>query len=288
MKFFRRLSNSAAVWCVVAFTTGLSIIAISRGLNNPIVKLNENQILYLFSTSAQVLSAIYGLTLTAFVFYMESLNREASTDETLVQTIDVLRDRYYWHLIFISFLVIASLFLSNAIISYESSKDDYTSIILINGGQTVYAVTLISIVIFICDVIYPNSVEQASKSIQADIDKSLKDDSEQGSLERFVQNYNEIEALIQKVSSKYFDYRKSRRLRISNMRLAELLFKNDQISELLFGQLSNLIRLRNAIIHGAEPRVSQNMVAESEIIKDRLKKELNFSEAEPPNLDSTK
>ena len=34
------------------------------------ISLNENQILYLFSTSAQVIAAIYGLTLTGFSFFL--------------------------------------------------------------------------------------------------------------------------------------------------------------------------------------------------------------------------
>jgi hypothetical protein len=37
------------------------------GLVSSLFKLNENQILYLFSTSAQVLAGIYGLTLTGFI-----------------------------------------------------------------------------------------------------------------------------------------------------------------------------------------------------------------------------
>jgi hypothetical protein len=41
-----------------------SFITSIIGLKTPLLILNENQILYLYSTSAQVLAGIYGLTLT--------------------------------------------------------------------------------------------------------------------------------------------------------------------------------------------------------------------------------
>jgi hypothetical protein len=51
--------------------------------------LDENQILYLFSISAQVIAAIYGLTLTGFIFLRNELSREEFEDETLVDLFKV-------------------------------------------------------------------------------------------------------------------------------------------------------------------------------------------------------
>lgn len=61
------------------------------GLHSPALTLNENQVLYLFSTSAQVIAAIYGLTLIGFLFFRNELNREATKDETLTEAIDQLK-----------------------------------------------------------------------------------------------------------------------------------------------------------------------------------------------------
>jgi hypothetical protein len=47
------------------------------GLNHALFELTENQIMYLYSTSAQVLAAVYGLTLTGYIFLRGDLNREA-------------------------------------------------------------------------------------------------------------------------------------------------------------------------------------------------------------------
>jgi hypothetical protein len=55
--------------------------------------LNENQVLYLFSASAQVLAAIYGLTLTGLVLLRSELSREESEDETLSEAPGSLKTR---------------------------------------------------------------------------------------------------------------------------------------------------------------------------------------------------
>ncbi|WP_152903193.1 hypothetical protein [Stutzerimonas stutzeri] len=70
------------------------------GANNPVLILNENQILYLFSTSAQVLAGVYGLTLTGFIFFRNELSREELEDETLVEAVESLKKgiSLYWYL----------------------------------------------------------------------------------------------------------------------------------------------------------------------------------------------
>jgi|GEM_PF-7121262 hypothetical protein len=53
----------SALWIV------LSVVSTSVGLSSLVTPLNENQVLYLFSTTGQVIAAIYGLTLTGFIFF---------------------------------------------------------------------------------------------------------------------------------------------------------------------------------------------------------------------------
>src|SRR3546814_11451832 len=71
----------------------LAVITSYVGTKNPILTLNENQILYLFSTSAQVLAGVYGLTLTGFIFFRNELSREELEDETLVEAVERSEER---------------------------------------------------------------------------------------------------------------------------------------------------------------------------------------------------
>lgn len=67
---------------------------------------------------------------------------------------------------------------------------------------------------------------------------------------------------------------------ISNTRLAEILFRNERIEKLLFVHLRELITLRNSIIHGAEPIVSEQAVAMSRDVLQRLRSALGEGEGE--------
>jgi hypothetical protein len=70
------------------------------------------------------------------------------------------------------------------------------------------------------------------------------------------------------------------RRRISLTRLAEILLRNERIDQELFVGLRNLITLRNSIIHGADPIISQEAVVTSAKMLRRLGVALNDSHGE--------
>jgi uncharacterized protein YutE (UPF0331/DUF86 family) len=235
--------------------------------------LNENQILYLYSTSAQVLAGVYGLTLTGFIFFRNELSREEIEDDTLTEAVESLKNRYFKILMFITILSIFTLLMSNLVISSESKNNSPLTTIMMNIGQSSFVVNLLVIAYFIFDVISPKRVEKESKSIQQKVDPLLVDNLS-GSLEDFLTNYNKLENILQKYGQTYqseFENNSGRiRRRISNVRLAEFILRAEKIDNKLFEEIKNLITLRNSIIHGAEPVVSEKMVVASETILQKL------------------
>lgn len=250
----------------------LSLFCTFIGFSFSVLNLNENQILYLFSTSGQVLSGIYGLTLTGFIFFRNELSREEFDDETLVEVIEGLKKRYYKILVFVTCFTIFTLYLTNFIISYES-KNSIFSIFLLNFGQSSFVINLAIISYFIFDVLEPKRIEKESQKIKEKTDP-ISDQSEKGSLEEFLRNYNQIETLIQKYGQAYQSkdniFSISNQRRISNLRLAEFIFKAERIDLNFLNEIKNLIKLRNSIIHGADPIVSLSMVKKSEEILKKL------------------
>jgi hypothetical protein len=97
-----------------------SLITSFIGLKSPLLSLNESQILYLYSTSSQVLAGVYRLTLTGFIFFRNELSREEFEDDTLTDAVESLKSRYFKILIFITILSICTLILSNVVISLEN------------------------------------------------------------------------------------------------------------------------------------------------------------------------
>jgi len=252
------------IFAFSSFLIVISSITSLWGLTHSLLKLDENQILYLFSTSAQVLAGVYGLTLTGFVFFRNELSREEFEDETLADAVESLKRRYFTLLLFITALVLVTFALSNLAISGESKEHTHINTILINVGQTAFATSLISIAYFIFDVISPKRIEAASRALQEKADPTRSSEAK-GSLEEFLRNYNQIESLLVESGESYgvtgissSPTRNPRRA--SNSRLAEMLARNDRITKSLFLRLRELITLRNSIIHGADPVVSLDVV----------------------------
>ncbi|MFO1007993.1 MAG: hypothetical protein U0929_18690 [Planctomycetaceae bacterium] len=240
------------------------------------ISLNENQILYLFSTSAQVIAAIFGLTLTGFIFFRTELSREESDDETLFETVEILKARYFRLLLFITFMVGLTLLLANLAIACEGKGNTFLVTLVLNAGQSSFATSLLAIAYFIFDVISPKRIAIASQEVKTRIDPPVSK-QEVGSIKDFLRNYNGIENLLLQASDDSMqsvvtpNYKPFRR-RPSLIRLAESLYHNERISSELFDRLRKLITLRNSIVHGAEPDVSKDAVSESKDILDRLAK----------------
>lgn len=51
----------------------VSVVSSVVGLSGSLLVMNENQILYLYSSSPQILAGVYGLTFAGFVFFEVSL-----------------------------------------------------------------------------------------------------------------------------------------------------------------------------------------------------------------------
>jgi hypothetical protein len=241
----------------------LSCATSTWGSISSLFRLNENQILYLFSTSAQVLAGVYGLTLTGFIFFRNELSREEQEDETLADAVESLKTRYFRLLAFITVLVLITITLSNLAITIASSRHSALGVIVINSGQSLFATSLGAIAYFIFDVISPNRIEATSRALQSKVDPTY-DRANKGSLEDFLRNYNQIESLLTKYglfsNMEVAAYPSRQPRRISNARLAEILARNEMITIDLYVRIRNLVTLRNSIIHGADPVVSSELL----------------------------
>jgi hypothetical protein len=258
------------------------VLSSGRGL-----VLNESQILYLASTSAQVVAAVYGLTLTGFIFFRSELSREGLEDETLSDAVESLKARYFALLLFITVLVIASLLLANLTMVLESSKDEPRRSIVLGAGQAGFLTSLLAISYFVFDVISPKRIERASKSLQTDVDPHVEG-QQVGSLDEFLKNYEQIAAQLDGAAKDYLgnrgaDDRRPRR-QIPKDRVVEILYRSQRIEPALHQKLRDLIKLSNAIMHGADPVVSEAIVKTSAEAAHELKAALDRPIERRPRL----
>ncbi|MCG9681205.1 hypothetical protein L1D31_01380 [Vibrio sp. Isolate23] len=269
--------SEATGYFLLAFVV-LSVVACLFGSNLPLFKLKAEQVLYLYSTSAQVTAGIYGLTLTGFVFVREELNREVSNDDSLAEVINTLKEQHTKLL----FSVTASTFFTIFTCNFVISSDFYTltdaSFYAIHIGQVSFVLNLIFIAYFIFEVISTDRLEKASNILkgQTFIDE---EESKSGKLTDFLRNFNAIERILQDYGHEFRfvheDTKFKNRRRLPNPKLAEILLQAKLIDPSLHDQILTVIKLRNSIVHGAEPTVSESIVALSGTILKKLKDKIN-------------
>lgn len=261
------------IW--IALFIVLSLISINIGLHAPIWTLNENQILYLCSTSAQVLSGIYGLTLMGFIFFRGDIIKSMYNDESLKEILDMLSKRYFYLFIFVTFMSLVTIAICNLTITV--AKDDYTTlkIILMNTAQVSLFISLISSAYLVFDIIMPNRIEKASEKLRKLLDISKK----AGDVLKFIENFNFIDAELQKYGTKIKPKDNNSlskyQNRIPNKKILEILLHSNIINNTQFDRIKNLIELRNTIVHGFAPTVSFEMVKLSGEIRSELSELLN-------------
>lgn len=255
MRLHSLSSSSVSIGIALALII-LSVVSSALGLTNPWFKLSENQVIYLYSASTQVLAAVYRLTITGYLSFRSELLREARNHETRANSIEKVERRYLRQLFAATILVALTILLTNLVIAHQSSSSIFTLTILLNFAQSCFAISFIAISLFVLDVVTPHNVEAASQAIQNEIDPIQSSDRVDGRLEEFIRTYNEVEDLLKQTtiicqpivqtiqSAKSFK-------KVPNARLAELLWRERKIQHSLFADIKDLITLRNVIIHGA-------------------------------------
>lgn len=264
------------------FLIWLALCTFSIGLYKiyPLFHLNENQILYLFSSASQVIAAIYGLIITGYIFLRNELDRKADKDDSLEEIISLLKTEYFGSIIGISLTTLLSISLCFLVIVDETHTNRNLLGYLINLSVATILTELIIVVKFVITILNPNSIELASNKLR---DLTAKDkNNESGSLEDFLKYYNQIEYILDKYGSSFLypnltDYESVKRKRIAKSKLVYILFQEEKIDSDLKNKLIELISYRNGLIHGTNLSVSTRDVEMSEEILNKLKGSLGVA-----------
>lgn len=258
----------------------LSLTSIIIYWIKPLFTLNENQILYLFSSASQVIAAIFGLIITGYIFLRNELDRKADKDETLEEVILLLKSEYFGSIIGISITTIVSIAL--CFLTIVAETNDFTILLsyLINLSVATILTTLFIIVSFVIRILNPNSIEIASNKLRENTTKDKANES--GSLEDFLKNFNQIDYILEKYGttllySDVINYESAKRKRVAKTKLVYILFNERKIDEDLKNNLIELISLRNSLVHGTDLYVSVRDVQLSEELLTRLKNTLGVS-----------
>ncbi len=242
----------------------VTIILFSISFFNFTPFLNENQILYLSSTLAQVAATLFGLSITGYIFLEDKLAKDIEKDDTLVDVIEKLKDSYRHILLFgswvtglsILFCVINILYAQNAI----SDVSNYFIRYIIRCSIIFASASIFSTLRFVYRTVDPHKLRKISqKGIkESKFSSRINKKKDTNYLDEFLLIYNQLERDINEFISSKFDLDGlERRTSYKNF---HLLLIHGIINDNQYQMLQELRKFRNYTVHGDTMFVNESTV----------------------------
>lgn len=249
----------------ITVLTGLCVVTIINVFSsiflNPIFILNENQLLYLFSAMAQIMGGVFGLTLTAYVFFVDKFKESAKNDDTYYDATDVLLSRYFYILILIAVTCGATIVMCIAgIVTLHNWTIVYPFIL--RESVLIFFVGIISILVFGTMLLDPKKLDKEIVKMkkQAEEHYKAKGSTQAGDFTKFLRTYNLLEQVIiefakARVKGQTTYYQNYRPQIIQSLKI---LNTTEIINRSLLSEINEFRIYRNGLVHGVDFNVTQN------------------------------
>ena len=184
------------IWVGIALA-GLYMEWIIVGLSfSPIRVFSMEAVADVLMTGAEVVAGLYGLTLTGYIFFLDRLQQKAENDDFLEDIIALLKKRYHNMVLILSVVCFVVIVSSFSFVVYDANCGiipdstyafwGYETIVLMLGA-------LLFNIYFVITVVDPDKLSRASMRYKQKLSDS---DTELGSLQEFLQDYEDIEQLL--------------------------------------------------------------------------------------------
>lgn len=226
------------------------------------------------ATSAEVVAGLYGLTLTGYIFFLDRLQQKAEDDEMLEDIIALLKKRYHNMVLILSGSCFVVILLAFNFIIYNPENNllpDYAYKFW--GYETLFLVfvTLVFNMYFIIIVVDPDKIPRVSLQYKQKLSNS---DKELGSLQEFLQDYEDIENLLKEKSEKLtIDQIGTNPWNtLKHLKGKDMLKVQKWMSDPLLKNMSKLGQYYNYMVFSQEMTVTKEMCELAKEVKDELAK----------------
>lgn len=255
----------------IGITTVLSVIL--SFFFDAIFVLNENQLLYLFSAMAQVIGGLFGLTLTAYVFFVDKFKESTKDDDILYDATTAILNRYFHILILIAIACgIIILFCMIGIIDLHNWMTIYPFII--NESVFLFLIGITAILTFGTMLLDPEKLDKEIKRMKRSAEKYYQSTaSTSGDFREFLKTYNLLERLIIEFAQECMKNQDSYRYNYKPQIIQSLnvLGLNEIVNGSLLNEINELRMYRNGLVHGVDFDVTQDVCNRIAKIYDTLK-----------------
>lgn len=252
-----------------------------------IIRLSENQIMYFFSAGAQVVAALFALTLAGNVFHDNKLDKMVEKDPTYEEAVEVKRAENFQTIRRMGMGCFAAVALSLLNIELLSFLGTYRKfhIYFINQATCLLFIEALYIIMFVIDVVNPKSIRNimdvGKKEIEADLADSKKSKTESvkqktkftqvdaeayrssDDFSEFLMYYNKIEETIYKTASEIFpgEFTKSKEYNRVIIQALQKLLYSEVINYKTVEEFNYIRKYRNYTVHSQKPSVTKEMNA---------------------------
>ncbi len=286
----------------IDFNVALSLIWIVVGVFFPIVNLSENQTLYIFSSIAQVVAGIYGLTLAGYVFLSNQQDRLVDKDDSLVEIVGRIQANQHRLVMFITILSVFSIFASLLTIGMRELENYFVRAVVSNGAISLFISAILWTAYFVADVTRPEKISEESQEMKDEISGQNRHEppvavagdldisgvqvstesesfvSDSNNLAEFIRTFNRIDELLETYAdinlsnfaqsittnptafSTNTTILRKNNARWTIPRIVKALAVEGRIDKGFADELAEIIRYRNALVHGQDLSVDKNML----------------------------
>ena len=232
------------------------ILFIFISFYKPLFLLDQNQILYLFSASAQVLAAVYGLVLTAFSFIQGSIEKKGAKDPDLEGIWDRMIQRCFNMLTYISIMTFLSIVLCMITMSSHSEKNIcklFINLSIVFVVNDLYLI--IKFVIRFANPKWDDAIREEIIKESGGSDVKSGGSGNNNSVQLFLAYFQKIERALGLASAPFISYynRHSKSKFVSIKEKAMVLLKYGYFKENynVYANILDLIPFRNSLVHSS-------------------------------------
>lgn len=215
---------------------------------------DQNNVYYIFSTSAQTLAALVGFVLTAYIFTHQNLRNIKESDETLAEIVETTINKYYKLIFILSCytaitLICDILMLQLNKIAYWNFRPFlfcFFSMLNILGILFAFVIALY--------ILKPFRDKELAKEIfnqeTAGVDRPVR-------AGEFVEKFIELEKLITN-STEEIHFKEQKRWPTLRER-SQLLYMREKINKQEMDELLRVIKFRNLVVHGQVTNIESDI-----------------------------
>ena len=271
-----RILNGFSKILVVSVVVATILNAIFFVSESTVFLLNENQLLYLFSSMAQVIGGVFGLTLTAYVFFVDKFKESTDGDDTLYDAATSILSRYFRTLISLAICTGAIVLLCVfGIINLHQYIP--LGMLVVNESVLLFSIGLISILAFGAMLLDPQKLEKEIAKMKKSAEEYYKasEDSMSGDFVTFLRTYNLLQSTILNLAEKLIQFKSTpyvdKGYKPQIIQALRTLTFNEIITRTLNQEINELRMYRNGLVHGIDFDVTQTACERINEIYNALK-----------------